>query len=787
MTKKAVEVVQFPLVALRDVVVFPVAVVPLFIGRHKSVNAIEMALMNDKCVVFATQNDPTKDIVRECDLYKLGTVCYIDQTVTLTDGTIKILVTGLYRAKIVGVKDTDDIMLGDTIEAKTVQSNNNQIDGLKLALQSNFESFFKKNKNVPTDVWATISSIDDPSKLCDMIASYLPLKVSERQSILETLSVRKRLEKLIYLMEEKSELVTVEKKIKNRVKRQVEKNQKEYYLNEQLKAIYRELGDVEDANQEIKTLESQIKNSEMASEAKEKALHEVKKLKNMPTMSQEGGIIRTYIDWLLGIPWMSSTEESTIKEAEEILEKSHHGLEKVKERIMEYLAVQKRVNKMKAQIMCFVGPPGVGKTSLGKAIADATKKSFVRVALGGVNDEAEIRGHRRTYIGAMPGKIIQAMKKAKTSNPVFLLDEIDKMGVDWRGDPASALLEVLDPEQNHAFVDHYLEIPYDLSGVMFITTANTLDIQHALLDRMEVINLSGYTEEEKLNIAKAHIIPKQLELNGLKGNELEIKDSAVVKIVKNYTMESGVRNLERAIAKISRKAVRKIVSGDDVSEVTVDVDNVSDFLGAEKHKHTKAGQTPKVGVVTGLAWTESGGDILAIEVLLVPGSGAIISTGQLGEVMQESIKASYSYIKSQCDRFNLDKDEFAKLDVHVHVPEGAVPKDGPSAGITACVAIASAFTNRAVRADIAMTGEITLTGKILAIGGLKEKLLAARRNGIKNIFIPKENEDDVKELPKVIVDDVTIKCVGNISEVLAEVFSDPMCSMKPYSSTQLRN
>ncbi|MDR1333193.1 MAG: endopeptidase La [Holosporales bacterium] len=769
MPKKVAEV-QLPLVALRDVVIFPEFVVPLFIGRRKSIGAIELAADSERMVVFVAQNDPTKDTVTECDLYKFGTVCHVDQVITLTDGTIKILVTGLYRAKLVDVEDTGSMMFGTVTEVKTVESRSSQLDGLKLALQSNFETFFRRSKKIPTDVLASISSIDDPSKLCDTIASYLPLKVSERQSILEILHVKRRLEKLIYLLEEKSELVTVEKKIKNRVKRQVEKNQKEYYLNEQLKAIYKELGDTDDAAQEIKVLESKVKDSEMPKEAKEKALHEVKKLKNMPAMSQEGVVIRTYVDWLLGIPWTPSTEESTMSEAEEILEKSHHGLEKVKERIMEYLAVQKRVSKMRAQIMCFVGPPGVGKTSLGKAIADATKKAFVRVALGGVNDEAEIRGHRRTYIGAMPGKIIQALKRAKTSNPVFLLDEVDKIGVDWRGDPASALLEVLDPEQNQAFVDHYLEVPYDLSEVMFITTANTLDIQHALLDRMEIINLSGYTEEEKLKIAKAHIIPKQLEANGLKTDELEINDAAIAKIVKNYTMESGVRNLERAIAKISRKAVRKIVSSDNVSEITVSTDTLSDFLGAIKYKHSTHGQEPKVGVVTGLAWTEAGGDVLAIEVLLVPGTGTIISTGHLGEVMQESVKASYSYVKFQCASFNIDRDEFSKLDVHVHVPEGAVPKDGPSAGITICTAIVSAFTNRKVRSDIAMTGEITLTGKVLAIGGLKEKLLAARRNEIKKVFIPKDNESDTTELPKVLVKDIEITCVDHISEVLDAVF-----------------
>ena len=572
-------------------------------------------------------------------------------------------------------------------------------------------------------------------------------------------------------MEEKSELVLVEKKIKSRVKKQVEKNQKEYYLNEQLKAIYKELGDAEDVNQEVKALERQIKKSHMSNEAKEKALGELKKLKNMPPLSQEGGIIRTYIDWLINIPWTHSNEESTLKEAEESLNKSHYGLEKVKERIMEYLAVQKRVSKMKAQIMCFVGPPGVGKTSLGKAIAEATKKSFVRVALGGVNDESEIRGHRRTYIGAMPGKIIQALKKSKTTNPVIMLDEIDKLGSDWRGDPASALLEVLDPEQNQSFVDHYIEIPYDISETMFITTANSLDIPNALLDRMEVINLSGYTEEEKLNIAKLHITPKQLELNGLNNDELEISDSAVMKIIRNYTMESGVRNLEREIAKVCRKIVRKILSEEVKSLIKIDDMNISGYLGIERYTQLESGKEPKVGVVMGLAWTEAGGDVLEVESLLLPGTGNTISTGKLGEVMQESIKAAYSYVKSQSKKLGLDPEDFAKTDIHIHVPEGAVPKDGPSAGITICTAIVSSLTNRKVRSDIAMTGEITLVGKVLGIGGLKEKLLAARRSGVKKVFIPQENEKDIADLPQVLKDEIEIKCVKHIDDILSEVFA----------------
>ena len=762
---------QIPLVALRDTVVFPKFVVPLFIGRPKSIRAIEEARTRDSLVAFVTQKDPTLDLVTPRDLYRFGTVCHIEQMIKLTDGTVKILVDGIYRAHIEKIIEKD-MMYGEVVEATSDQKlDYKKLDALRLAVLSNFESFFKQNRKLPTDVLSSISSIEDPSKLCDTIASYLPLKISERQSILETLSVNDRLEKLIYLMEEKSELVQVEKKIKSRVKKQVEKNQKEYYLNEQLKAIYKELGDAEDVNQEVQALESQVKKSKMSAEAKEKALNEIKKLKNMPPLSQEGGIIRNYIDWLINIPWTHSYDESTLKDAEDSLNKTHYGLEKVKERILEYLAVQKRVSKMKAQIMCFVGPPGVGKTSLGKAIAEATKKSFVRVALGGVNDESEIRGHRRTYVGAMPGKIIQAFRKAKTANPVIMLDEIDKLGADWRGDPASALLEVLDPEQNQAFVDHYIEVPYDISEAMFITTANSLDIPHALLDRMEVINLSGYTEEEKLSIAKLHIIPKQMELNGLKPKEIEISDSAIMKIIRNYTVESGVRNLEREIAKICRKVVRKLVSGEAKGTVKVNENNLIDFLGIEKFTQLKSGEEARVGVVTGLAWTEAGGDVLEIEALTLHGTGNIISTGKLGEVMQESIKAAYSYAKSQAEKLGIDPEIFTKTDIHVHVPEGAVPKDGPSAGITICTSIVSALTGKKVKPDIAMTGEITLVGKVLAIGGLKEKLLAARRSGVKKVFIPKENEKDISELPQVIKDSLEIKCVSHIDEVLVEVFA----------------
>ncbi|MDR1034977.1 MAG: endopeptidase La [Holosporales bacterium] len=761
---------SLPLVVLRDTVVFPEFVVPLFIGRQKSIKAIEVSFSIDQRVLLVTQKDPTIDAITPKDLFDFGTVCHIDQMIQLTDGTIKILISGLYRASIIKVIDDGKMMNGVVVPAEIIADREKEIDGLILALLSNFESFFKQNKKLPADVFSSVSSIEDPSKLCDTVASYLPLKISERQGILETLSVKERLEKLIFLMEEKSEIVLVEKKIKNRVKKQVEKNQKEYYLNEQLKAIYRELGDTDDFNAELKMVDEKIKKSTMSKEAKDKAISELKKLRNMAPMSQESGIVRTYIDWLINIPWISATGKAPLRQAEKILGRSHYGLEKIKERIMEYLAVRKRVPKMKAQIMCFVGPPGVGKTSLGKAIAEAIDRAFVRIALGGINDEAEIRGHRRTYVGAMPGKIMQAIRRAKIANPVVMLDEIDKLGADWRGDPASALLEVLDPEQNHAFVDNYIEIPYDLSEVMFITTANSLRIHPALLDRMELIYLTGYTEEEKLSIAKLHIILKQMEQNGLRPGELEITDLAINKIISCYTMESGVRSLEREISKISRKAVRKLVSNRKLKTIKVDTENIKDYLGVAKYSRLAPGDKPKVGVATGLAWTEAGGDVLSIEAILLPGTGNIISTGKLGEVMQESVKAAYSYVKSRYKTFSIDEEQFSKCDVHVHVPEGAVPKDGPSAGITICTAIVSAFSKKQIRADVAMTGEITLIGNVLRIGGLKEKLLAARRSGIKSVFIPKENERDIPELPNVILSEISIRCVSHIDEVLERVF-----------------
>ncbi len=763
---------QMPVLALRDAVIFPYMAIPLFIGRQKSITAIDYAFSKNKKIFLVAQKDSTLDNISTQDLYTTGTICAISQIIKLSDGTIKVLITGQSRGRSKRIVEKDNMFTASVTPLYDEMDDKRNAEAMRLAALSQFEQFIKTSKKLSVEIYNALFAIESPSKLADNMASYMPIKVSEKQEILEEISVEKRLEKLIAIIENTNELVQVEKRIKNRVKKQVEKNQKEYYLNEQIKAIRKELGDSEEQANELYEIETKIKNAHMSKEAENKALAELKKLKNMPPLSQESGIIRNYIDWLLGVPWKSKKEKVVLTKAEKSLDESHYGLEKIKERIVEYLAVQQRVKKMKAQIMCFVGPPGVGKTSLGKAIANATHKSFVRIALGGVNDESEIRGHRKTYIGAMPGKIMQAMKKAGTSNPVIMLDEIDKLGSDWRGDPASALLEVLDPEQNSAFVDHYMEVPYDLSNVMFITTANSLDIPSPLLDRMEVIFLSGYTEEEKLNIAKLHIISKQKEENGLEDGELEITDDAIYSIIRHYTRESGVRNLERSIAKIARKSVKKILTEPKTKHITVTSSQLKDFLGVQKYSFLEVEKEDRIGVVTGLAWTEMGGDMLSIESLLLPGSGNIISTGQLGDVMQESVKAAYSYVKSQSAILKLDDEIFSKNDVHIHVPEGAVPKDGPSAGVTICTAIVSALTKRKVKHDIAMTGEITLRGKVLAIGGLKEKLLAANRGDVKVVYIPKENEKDLVELPQNLLKSLDVRCVSHINEILQTSFVD---------------
>jgi ATP-dependent Lon protease len=763
---------SLPVLALRDLVVFPYMTVPLFIGRPKSVNAIDEAFNKRKKLFVVAQKDSTVDNITERDLYLTGTICRVSQVIRLADSTLKVLICGEKRGETKKIMTKSDMFFASVSLCKEEIVDSKKAEALRLVLLSNFVQFIRQDRKVPSDVVSLIETIEDYAKLCDNVSSYLPLKLTERQKLLEMASVIDRFEFLILAMEEKSELMYVEKKIKSRVKKQVEKTQKEYYLNEQLKAIYKELGDADDINQEIRELEKSVHSSCMSPEAKAKALHELKKLRGMPPSSQEGAVIRSYVDWLLNIPWIPSNQTVSMLETERILDENHYGLEKIKERITEYVAVQHRVKKMKGQIMCFVGPPGVGKTSLGKAIAKATGKSFARIALGGVDDESEIRGHRRTYIGSMPGKIVQAMKRAKTTNPVIMLDEIDKTGSDWRGDPVSALLEVLDPEQNDSFTDHYIEIPYDLSDVMFIATANSLSVPHALLDRMEIIRLSGYTETEKLQIAKQYIIPKQLEENGLTPAELLLPADVVLAIIRDYTRESGVRNLEREIAKIARKVVKKLEIDPGLNVVHVTPTDLKQFLGIPKYTFLKKGKEDMIGVVAGMAWTESGGDLLSVEALLLPGTGGIISTGKLGEVMQESVKAAYSYVKSQAATLNIDAEMFSKHDIHIHVPEGAVPKDGPSAGVTICTAIVSALTKRKVKNDLTMTGEITLVGKVLPIGGLKEKLLAARRGEMQVVFIPKDNELDLEEIPANLKKEMNIKGVSHVSEIFDIAFVD---------------
>lgn len=758
---------KYPVLPLRDIVVYPKMIVPLFVGRDKSIRALQEVVDNDKNIVLATQKSAAVEEPVPDDIYHVGTLGTILQLLKLPDGTVKVLIEGLERVKIDKFLDNEDYMEVSAAVIPEKDENDTELEALSRAVLSQFEEYVKLSKKTPPEVLVAVNQIGDYSKLADTIASHLSLKISEKQALLEAASLKERFEKILGFMNAEITLLEVENKIKTRVKKQMEKSQKEYYLNEQMKAIQKELGDG-DEDAEISEYMTKISKTRLSKEAKEKALAEVKKLKNMSAMSSEATVVRNYLDWMLDIPWKKRSKvNKDLSKAMEVLEHDHYGLDKVKERIVEYLAVQSRADKIKGPILCLVGPPGVGKTSLGKSIARATGRSFVRASLGGMRDEAEIRGHRRTYIGSMPGKIIKGMKKAGTSNPLFLLDEIDKLGNDWRGDPSSALLEVLDPEQNAAFNDHYLEVDYDLSDVMFVTTANSFDMPRPLLDRMEIIRLSGYTEEEKVEIAKRHLIPKIFNENAVKPHELEITDDALRDVIRYYTREAGVRNLERELSTIARKAVKEILlSKGSEDHVKVDAGNLNKYLGVVKYRYGEAEEQDHVGVTTGLAWTEVGGDILFIEAVDMPGKGKITQTGKLGEVMKESIETAYSVVRSHSRDLGINPEIFDKTDIHVHVPEGATPKDGPSAGIAMYTTLVSVLTKIPVRKDVAMTGEITLQGRVLPIGGLKEKLLSALRGGIKTVIIPKENEKDLAEIPENVKTGMKIIPVSEVGEVI---------------------
>jgi ATP-dependent Lon protease len=768
MTDPSPESRVLPLLPLRDVVVFPHMVIPLFVGRPKSIKALEAAMEEGKNVVLVAQKSAAKDEPAPEDLYAVGTVSTILQMLKLPDGTVKVLVEGVQRAGIVRVL-TDKANFEAEIEPVVLdEADSTEVEAMRRTLLTQFDQYVKLNKKIPPEVLTSLSGIDGAGRLSDTIAAHLPLKLEQKQQILEMFEVARRLEQLLQLLETEIDIMQVEKRIRGRVKRQMEKSQREYYLNEQVKAIQKELGDAEEGA-DLDELEKKIKAAHMPKEARVKAEAELKKLKLMSPMSAEATVVRNYIDTLVGLPWKKKTKVSTdLKNSEKILDADHYGLEKVKERIVEYLAVQQRVDKLKAPILCLVGPPGVGKTSLGQSIARATNRKFMRMSLGGVRDEAEIRGHRRTYIGSMPGKILQNMSKVGVRNPLFLLDEVDKMGMDFRGDPSSALLEVLDPEQNHTFVDHYVEVEYDLSDVMFVATANTLNIPPPLLDRMEVIRLSGYTENEKVHIAKEYLLPKQLKANGLKAGELAVTDSALRDIARYYTREAGVRGFDRELAKICRKVVKSIlIRKKDGATVTVNAKNLDKYLGVRKYTFGIAEKENQVGQVTGLAWTEVGGELLTVEAAKVPGKGNTVTTGKLGEVMQESIKAAISVVRARAKRLGIPEDFYQNLDLHIHLPEGATPKDGPSAGIAITTALVSVLSGIPVRCDVAMTGEITLRGEVLPIGGLKEKLLAAHRGGVKTVLIPHENVKDLaEELPEEIKGQVEIVPVRWIDEVL---------------------
>jgi ATP-dependent Lon protease len=756
----------FPVLPLRDVVVYPHMVIPLFVGRDKSVRALDMAMEGSKQILLVAQKSATEDDPALDDMYSIGTLSNILQLLKLPDGTIKVLVEGSSRARIDSWLETENYFSARVHMLEPEVVDERELDVLARSAMNQFEQYVKLNKKVPPEIISSLSSIDDPSRLADSMVAHMSAKIEEKQEVLEIIDVRQRLEHLIRLMEAEIDLLQVEKRIRGRVKSQMEKSQREYYLNEQMKAIQKELGEMEDIPNEVDELTEKIEKAGMPKEAREKATSELNKLKLMSPMSAEATVVRNYIDWLVSVPWKKRTKISRdIKKAEQILDEDHYGLEKVKERILEYLAVQERVKKMKGPILCLVGPPGVGKTSLGRSIARATNRKFVRMSLGGVRDEAEIRGHRRTYIGSMPGKIVQSMSKVKTRNPLFLLDEIDKMAMDFRGDPASALLEVLDPEQNNTFNDHYLEVDYDLSEVMFVTTANSMNIPAPLLDRMEVIRLSGYTEDEKVNIATRYLIPKQMKDNGLKKNELSISEASIRDIVRYYTREAGVRNLEREIANICRKVVKQRLLKPVKTRTSITPARLEKLIGVKRYRYGRAEEENRVGQVTGLAWTEVGGDLLTIEAAVVPGKGKASHTGQLGDVMKESIQAAMTVVRSRSEIIGIAPEFFQEHDFHIHVPEGATPKDGPSAGVAMCTALVSALTEIEVNSNVAMTGEITLRGEVLPIGGLKEKLLAALRGGIEIVLIPKENERELSEIPKNIRQNLDIRPVRWIDEV----------------------
>ncbi len=757
----------YPVLPLRDVVVYPHMVIPLYVGREKSINALEAAMEDDKKILLIAQKNASDDDPTPDNIHEVGTIATILRLLKLPDGTVKVLVEGDERAKLVNFLEQDEYFSAQVSLFEATKIEAAEADVLTRTVMNQFDQYVKMNDKVPPEILSSLSSIEDPSRLADTIAAHMPLKIEEKQSILEIHDVRLRLEHLLAQMESEIDILQVEKRIRGRVKQQMEKSQREYYLNEQMKAIQKELNDIDEVPNELEELEEKINNAGLSVEAKKKGLAELTKLKMMSPMSAEASVVRNYLEWLTNVPWKKRSKiRNDLAVAEEILEEDHYGLEKVKERILEYLAVQQRMKKLKGPILCLVGPPGVGKTSVGKSIARATNRKFVRMSLGGVRDEAEIRGHRRTYIGSMPGKIIQNMAKVEVKNPLYLLDEIDKMAMDMRGDPSSALLEVLDPEQNNTFNDHYMEVDYDLSEVMFVATSNSMNIPGPLLDRMEVIRIPGYTEDEKLNIAIRYLVPKQKKNNGLKDPELNISEGAIRDIIRYYTREAGVRSIEREIAKICRKVVKEILLDKKTSKVTITCRNVEKYLGVRRFRYGSVEQDNQIGQVTGLAWTEVGGEILTIETAVMPGKGKNSVTGQLGDVMKESIQAAMSVVRSRSDVLGIDHSVYESKDIHIHVPEGAIPKDGPSAGIGMCTALVSALTEIPVKSDVAMTGEITLRGEVLPIGGLKEKLLAALRSGIKTVIIPSENEKDLTELPKNIVQKLDIIPVQWIDEVL---------------------